>query len=318
MPAGRRRSHGRGGAGPRPYDIDSNRDATERDTAVRCRSAGLSGAEISGTVPAMRHIGTLIAAIVIGPLAWILTAYGQDRSAEAFAKAGNSGAFHTGDFVQPLVYLAVAGLLLGLIATLRYSPLGAVLTGVVYVASYVILLIDPTWEMKLFTGNISIFHHTADPRTPVRTGTTLLIGALLLVAVASVGRWRRWPRTAADAGTGADTLIPESPTFTGLPPAGSDLFGSGGTTGGTAGGTGESRSGSTSTWNTGTGSWDSTDPRWGGTVPEQTAASGEAATEDVTAGGSMSAGGDATDTTRSGSTSPWTLPPRERPGDHEG
>jgi hypothetical protein len=144
----------------------------------------------------MRHIATLIAAIFIGPLAWILIAFGQNDSAAAFDKARTSGAFDTGDFVRPLIFLAVAGVLVGLIATLRFSPLGAVLTGVVYVLSYVWLLIDPTALLDLFKRNLSIFGQTADPTLPVRTGTTLIIGALLLVAVASVKRWRRWPQPA--------------------------------------------------------------------------------------------------------------------------
>ncbi|GAA5195180.1 hypothetical protein GCM10023322_61320 [Rugosimonospora acidiphila] len=142
----------------------------------------------------MRHIATLIAAIFIGPLAWILIAFGQERSATAFARAGSSGAFHTGDFVRPLAYLAVAGVLIGLIATLRFSPLGAVLTGVVYVLSYVWLLVDPDELLDLFKRDLDIFGRTADPTVPVRTGTTLIVGALLLVSVLSAKRWRRWPR----------------------------------------------------------------------------------------------------------------------------
>jgi hypothetical protein len=157
----------------------------------------------------MRHIGTLIAAIVIGPLAWILIAFGQDRSAAAFAKAQSTGAFHTGDFVRPLIYLAAAGLLIGLIATLRFSPLGAGLTGVVYVASYVWLLIDPKGLMNLFNRELSIAGQHADPTLPVRTGTTLIVGALLVVALFSGARWRRWPKAVpatepAPAGTSPD------------------------------------------------------------------------------------------------------------------
>jgi hypothetical protein len=146
----------------------------------------------------MRHIWTLIAAIVIGPLAWILIAFGQDRSAEAFAKAQSSGAFHTGDFVRPLLYLAAAGILLGLIGTLRFSPLGSTLTGVAYVASYVALLIAPKNMLDLFKHNLSVFGQKADPTTPIQTGTTLVIGAVLLVSVVSAARWRRWPRPAGD------------------------------------------------------------------------------------------------------------------------
>jgi hypothetical protein len=160
----------------------------------------------------MRHIGTLIAAIVIGPLAWILIAFGQDRSAAAFANAQAKGAFHTGDFVRPLIFLAAAGLILGLVATLRFSPLGAGLTGLVYVLSYVWLFIDAKGLLNIFKHPLRIAGQDADPTTPVRTGTTLLVGALLLVSVASMARWRRWPRpqaaTPAVPGTVPDSSEP--------------------------------------------------------------------------------------------------------------
>jgi len=142
----------------------------------------------------MRHLGTLIAAIVIAPLAWILLALGQGRSAEAFADAESAGIFHTGDFMQPLQFLAAAGLLLGLIATLRFSPLGALLTGVVYVSSYVPVLLAPKGLLKLFGHDVSFAGHHADLTVPIRNGTSLLLGTLLLVGVFSIGRWRRWPR----------------------------------------------------------------------------------------------------------------------------
>jgi hypothetical protein len=145
----------------------------------------------------MRHLGTLIAAVVIAPLAWILIAFGQDRSATAFANA-HSGALHGGDFVRPLQYLAAAGLLLGLIATLRFSPLGALVAGAGYLSSYALLVVAPDQLLRFFSHDLSVVGHRADLATPVRTGTTLLVGALLVVAAASIGRWRRWPRPAAD------------------------------------------------------------------------------------------------------------------------
>ena len=155
----------------------------------------------------MRHIGTLIAAIVIGPLAWILLAIGQDRSVQAFTTAQSSGAFNTGDFVRTALLLAAAGTLLGLIATLRFSPLGAVLTGVVYAGSYLAMLTRPTWLLHLLGHKVTVAGQHADLATPVRTGTTLLIGAAMLVAMLSVQRWRRWPRSTAEA---AEMEAPES------------------------------------------------------------------------------------------------------------
>jgi hypothetical protein len=172
----------------------------------------------------MRHIGTLIAAIVIGPLAWILIAFGQARSAAAFGNAQKTGALHTGDLVRPLIFLAAAGLLLGLIATLRFSPLGAVLTGVVYVLSYVWLFIDAKGLLNLFKRDLSIGGETADPTIPVRTGTTLLVGALLLVAVASVARWRRWPGPVAAEEAAPPETAPEADELYGLGPGDATMF----------------------------------------------------------------------------------------------
>jgi hypothetical protein len=151
----------------------------------------------------MRHTATLIAAIVIAPLAWILIAFGEDRSAQAFANAASNGGFHTGDFVRPLLFLAAAGILLGLIATLRVSPLGAAFAGAVYTASYVLLLVTPKRVVNLLPHHLSVAGRQADLSTPLRTGTALLLGAAMLVAVVSAARWRRWP-----ARSGAAALSP--------------------------------------------------------------------------------------------------------------
>jgi hypothetical protein len=161
--------------------------------AVPAPRSGLADGRIDYR-PRMRHIATLIAAIVITPLAWILLALGQDRSTRVFADAHATGVYHRGDFVRPLLVLAAAGLLLGLIATLRVSPLGAVAAGAVYATSYIMLLVAPGRVQIFFGHDIHVGGHLADPMTPIRTGTTLVLGTLLLVGVASVRRWQRWPR----------------------------------------------------------------------------------------------------------------------------
>jgi hypothetical protein len=139
----------------------------------------------------MRHFGSLAAALLIGPLAWLLIAFGQDRTAQTLANGHNSGDFQTSDFLRPLLLLAAAGVLLGLIATLRFSPVGAVVAGVGYAVSSLALPIAPKW--LLFSHNLTVAGQHIDPTTPIRTGTTLLVGAVLMVAVASIGRWRRRP-----------------------------------------------------------------------------------------------------------------------------
>jgi hypothetical protein len=57
----------------------------------------------------------------------------------------------------------------------------------------------PGRVLRLFGHDISVAGHHADASTPIRTGTTMLLGALLLVGVASIGRWRRWPRSNDEA-----------------------------------------------------------------------------------------------------------------------
>jgi len=146
----------------------------------------------------MRHLGTLIAAIVIAPAAWLLIAFGQPEAGSSFAKAQTSGAWPAGDFLAPLLLLAGAGILLGLIGTLRFSPLGAVLTGLVYTASFVAVLFAGKTVNDLLNYRITITGHTADLRTPVASGASLLLGTLLLVSVVSVRRWRRWPVAEAE------------------------------------------------------------------------------------------------------------------------
>jgi hypothetical protein len=155
-------------------------------------------------VRGMRHIGTLIAAVVVGPLAWILIAFGQDRSAQVFTDARLSGTLRTEDFVAPLVFLAGAGLLLGLIGTLRFSPLGATVIGIVYTSSYSMLLVAPKGTLDLLTNDLSVAGRHADLTTPIRTGTTMVLGAMLLVAGLSIGRWRRWPKPSTADEAAAD------------------------------------------------------------------------------------------------------------------
>jgi hypothetical protein len=149
-------------------------------------------------VSGVRHFGTLIAAILFAPLAWVLLAFGEDRTAMAFANAHANGAFHSGDFLRPLQYLTAAGLLLGLLATLRFSPLGTVVAGLLYASSYFGLLFAPQSVVNLFTHHVSIGGHQADLTLPIRTGTAMLLGALMLVGAASLGRWRRWPRPGSE------------------------------------------------------------------------------------------------------------------------
>jgi hypothetical protein len=180
------------------------------DIDRHCRLASVFKGTEHGTVRGMRHLGTLIAAIVIAPAAWLLIAFGQTEASPAFAKALSSGAWPAGDFTAPLLLLAGAGILLGIIGTLRFSPVGALLTGLVYTASFVALLFAGKTVNSLLDYTITIAGHKADLRAPVGSGTSLLLGALLLVSVVSIKRWQRWPVPAETAETTEPALDGEN------------------------------------------------------------------------------------------------------------
>lgn len=172
----------------------------------------------------MRHLWTVIAAVVIAPVTWILLSFGQDRSAEAFTRGQGGADVATGDFVRPALCLAAAGLLFGLIATLRFSPLGAVLTGLGYASGYLLLLLDPDRMLNLAPGTITVAGRSTDLITPVQNGTALLVGALLLVAILSVGRWRRWPGDDDEPDGGLRDVLDPEPGFGRTGGAGSNEY----------------------------------------------------------------------------------------------
>jgi hypothetical protein len=140
----------------------------------------------------MRHVCTLIAAVLVAPLSWLLLAAGQDGSAQAFATARDIGAVDAGDFVRPVMSLAGVGLVLGFLGTLRFSPLGAILIGGGYAATYLGLLVDPGGVLGLFPPRVPVAGRSIDPTTPIRTGTALLLGAFMVLAALSISRRRRW------------------------------------------------------------------------------------------------------------------------------
>ncbi|WP_432830016.1 hypothetical protein [Dactylosporangium sp. CA-092794] len=149
----------------------------------------------------MRHLRSLLAAIVVAPSAWVLLALGQSGATGAFPAGGQ---LHAGDFLRPMLLLGAAGLLLGLVGTLRVSPLGAMVMGIVYTLSYTTLLVAPSKVVSLFSHQLSLFGQQVDLAAPIRSGTTMVLGVLLLVATASTQRWRHWPRPADEP---ADAML---------------------------------------------------------------------------------------------------------------
>src|SRR6185437_16216250 len=131
-----------------------------------------------GTVRAMRHLGSLIAGILIAPVAWVLIALGQQKTASTVTPWLGGGAFNTADLIVPVAFAVAAGALIGLIGTLRISPIGALIVGVVYVALFVALFITPQSTLNAVPHNLRGLGQSVDLRVPIINGTLLIVGIL--------------------------------------------------------------------------------------------------------------------------------------------
>src|SRR3954451_4719686 len=172
-------------------------------------------------VRAMRHLGSLVAGILIAPVAWLLIALGQQKSSTLVAGWGADNRFNTVDLIAPVAYLLGAGVLLGLVATLRLSPVGPLVAGLALLAPAVSLFVSPLSTLDRMPHSVGLGSLHIDPRVPLVNGTLMVVGALLVMAVFSVERWRRWPVLATETAeeeqpvesAGAETGSPYTPGY---------------------------------------------------------------------------------------------------------
>ena len=160
----------------------------------------------------MRHLRSLLAGVVAAPLAWLLIAAGQTQWQGTVAEWTAAGRFDTADLIVPGIFLAVAGIVLGLLATLRVSPVGPLVAGLLLLVPTVSMFIHPfdTADMISDEDGWVLLGQAVDPRVPVANGTLLMLSALLLMAVFSAHRWRRLPAVAA-APVAVDADLPPAP-----------------------------------------------------------------------------------------------------------
>lgn len=145
----------------------------------------------------MRHLWSFLAGIVAAPLTWLLIALGQSGSARTVTGWVNSGSFNTANLIEAAAYLLVAGILLGLLGTLRVSPLGPLVAGLLLIAPYGGLFANPFAVRDAVPAGWKLLGDPLPLRLPLDNGTLFLLGALLLMATFSVQRWRRWPAVPA-------------------------------------------------------------------------------------------------------------------------
>lgn len=163
-----------------------------------------------GNVRGMRHVWSLLAGIVAAPVAWLLLATGQHRAGTTAAAWEATDTFNTADLLGPAAVLAVAGVLLGLLGTLRWSPAGPIAAGLVLVLPTAFMFADPFRTLDTISGpeGWRLLGQDFMPRLPVQNGTLLVLGALLLMAAFSAQRWRRWPASPGPATPAAGDPVP--------------------------------------------------------------------------------------------------------------
>lgn len=179
----------------------------------------------------MRHLWSLLAGVVAAPLTWVMIAAGQSGSDRTISGWVEADSFNWANLLEPTVYLGIAGLLLGLLGTLRFSPAGPLAAGALLVTPYAGMFADPFAVRDAVPGNWKLFGDDLPLRLPLDNGTLLLVGVLLVMATFSIQRWRRWPVAAPNPAAGASgtgtsgTAAPETDderTLTDWPPAAPD------------------------------------------------------------------------------------------------
>ena len=138
----------------------------------------------------MRHLLSILAGLIIAPATWLLVGFGQAK----FVKITNdTEGFTLSDATVPLALLAAAGLVYGLIAVTRISPLGPLIAALFFAGGQLAYAWRPMKFGDLLSGG-KVFGETGVLTLPASTGVAAIMGGALLLTLFSIGRWRRWPK----------------------------------------------------------------------------------------------------------------------------
>lgn len=167
----------------------------------------------------MRHLWSLLAGALAAPAIWVLIALGQDGSHRTVSRWAQIGTYNTANLIEATVYLLVAGILLGLIGSLRVSPTGPLVAGLALAVPYAGYFADPFAVRDAVPANWRLFGDPVPLLLPLDNGTTFLIGIALLLAVFSAKRWRRWPTVAPAPALAGAPGTPDAPLSEETPPS---------------------------------------------------------------------------------------------------
>ncbi|MCW6004862.1 hypothetical protein K1W54_09725 [Micromonospora sp. CPCC 205371] len=150
----------------------------------------------------MRHVGSLLLALVLAPLAWVLTGVGLLKYSDVRAQ------FEDGlsvDILLGLLALLGAGALYAILVLARLSPIGPALAGAAYLGAAVWYAVAPASFLDVFPYEIG----DVDLGLPIpAAGLSALIAVPLLATLMSPRRWRRYDRPAVAGARGGPDPVP--------------------------------------------------------------------------------------------------------------
>ncbi|MCP2329329.1 hypothetical protein HDA40_007836 [Hamadaea flava] len=166
----------------------------------------------------MRHLWSLLAGVVIAPLGWAAVAYGQAVMKDL--TAGGSLAGHTSTLALAGTAFVGVGVVVGLIACLRISPVGPLVVALFYLGSTALLVFAPKTGLDAFDRvRNGLFGYDVSLLGPLTSGVIAVLGGVLLMAVFSGSRWRGkqdpdetassssdWTSSTSSTGTFADLV----------------------------------------------------------------------------------------------------------------
>jgi hypothetical protein len=161
----------------------------------------------------MRHLGSIVLSLLLGPIIYVLTGIGLVRL------AGAPRDWYTADPTPVALGLAAlvgAGILYAILLLVRLSPIGPVLVGLGYLGLTVWGLLRTESLTDLIPERyVGSAHVTGGPTF----GVSLLLAIPLLATIGSPRRWRRRPDGVTE--TAEDAAYPTSPApaYTGYPGA---------------------------------------------------------------------------------------------------
>ncbi|MEH1128621.1 hypothetical protein [Micromonospora sp. CPCC 206061] len=139
----------------------------------------------------MRHVGSLLLALVLAPLAWVLTGIGLMKYSDVRVQ------FEAGlrvELLLGLLALLAAGALYAVLVLARLSPIGPTLAGAGYLGAAVWYGVAPASFLDVFPYEVG----DVDVGLPIpAAGFSAVLAVPLLATLMSPRRWRRHDRPAA-------------------------------------------------------------------------------------------------------------------------